>query len=300
LYQALSIPEVITAVPLYLKYDRWQNPKTKQKRNILIIGYKINDRPFKLPEVYRYKEKVQIPFTVLIDRLSLPIIGPKDIGLFTEINHRKIEVVGHFSLGVGFVADGAVIVTDQNFLRLFKDIPLDYANLGLVTLDKEANLKDVKETLNNILPPDVKILTRIEIETEEFSYWREVTATGPIFGAGVIVAFIVGMVVLYQVLSNEISNNLPEYATLKAIGYENKYLSRIVLQQGLFLAILGYLLSFGLSFELYDITRKATNLPIYMTLTRSLFVFGLTVLMCSFSGFLSLKRVKKADPADLF
>jgi putative ABC transport system permease protein len=300
LHQALALKEVFRAVPLYAEKGKWRNPETRFKRTLLIVGFNPKDRPFTTHDVYQQLESVKKSDTVLIDRLSIPIIGPIEIGTATENENRRVSIGGQFDWGVGFAADGMTIVSDQNFLRIFPENSLDKASLGLISISEGFDSNDVREKLKSFLPSDVKVLTREEVSEIELNYWLDVTATGPIFAAGVAVAFIVGMVVLYQILSTEISNNLKEYATLKAIGYPNGYFSWMVVQHGTWIALLGFVPAYGLSFLLYDLTRWATYLPIYMTPFRTFFVLGLSITMCVSSAYLSLRKIKMADPAELF
>ena len=112
--------------------------------------------------------------------------------------------------------------------------------------------------------------------------------------------FIVGIVIVYQILYSDVSEHLPEYATLKAMGYSDRYLLGVLLQEALFLAVLGYIPAFFLSFGLYQLTYAATMLPITMKLERAITVFILTVIMCSFSGAIAMRKLRTADPADVF
>ncbi|MBU4399689.1 MAG: FtsX-like permease family protein, partial [Planctomycetes bacterium] len=121
-----------------------------------------------------------------------------------------------------------------------------------------------------------------------------------IFQLGVVVALVVGTAIVYQVLSSDVANHLPEYATLKAIGYGGGYLAGVVLQQAAMLAVLGFLPGLAISAVLYWLTRAMARVPIEMTVGRVFFVFGLSVLMCTISGLGALRKVRSADPADLF
>jgi putative ABC transport system permease protein len=114
------------------------------------------------------------------------------------------------------------------------------------------------------------------------------------------VGFIVGIVIVYQILYADVSDHLPEYATLKAMGYTDTYLLGVLVQEALILAILGYLPAFFLSFGLYKLTFAATLLPIYMKVDRAITVFIMTVIMCSVSGAIALRKLRSADPADIF
>ena len=134
----------------------------------------------------------------------------------------------------------------------------------------------------------------------EREYWANGTGIGFIFGLGVSVGFIVGIVIVYQILYSDVSEHLPEYATLKAMGYTDNYLLGVLMQESLLLAVLGYLPSVALAYGLYQLTYAATMLPIAMTTRRAIMVLILTIVMCSISGAIALRKLRTADPADIF
>ena len=141
--------------------------------------------------------------------------------------------------------------------------------------------------------------------TEEFAqierdYWANGTGIGFIFGLGVGVGFIVGIVIVYQILYSDVSEHLPEYATLKAMGYGDSYLLGVLLQEALLLAVLGYLPSVVLALGLYQAAFAATLLPISMTTRRAVTVLIMTIVMCSASGAIAMRKLRAADPADIF
>jgi putative ABC transport system permease protein len=111
---------------------------------------------------------------------------------------------------------------------------------------------------------------------------------------------IVGIVIVYQILYTNITQHLPEYATLMAMGYKNSYFVWLILRQSLFLAVMGYIPGLLIALGLYYITKQATLLPVYMTVQRCLFLFLLTLFMCFFSGIMATRKLRKADPVDIF
>ena len=125
---------------------------------------------------------------------------------------------------------------------------------------------------------------------------------GFIFGLGVLVSFVVGIVIVYQILYTDIRDHLPEYATMKAMGYRNRYLFQVVVQEGLLLAAMGYVPGLIVSLGLYELTLRATagSLPMKMDLGRVGFVLVLTVLMCCVSALISVRKALSTDPAEVF
>ena len=305
LYQLLSHPDVATVTPLYVASSQWQNPETKQSRTILIWGSDPGAQAFTLPEINQNLVLLQQLNTVLFDRAGRPEYGEiaanfeKNGIVNVQINSAQVQVSGLFSIGSSFAADGNAIVSDSTFMRIHPDRSPDKMEVGLVKLKPGANVERVKATIARALPNDTRILTPLEWAQIEQDYWST-TGIGFIFGIGVAMGFGVGVVIVYQILHSDVSDHLPEYATLKAIGYSNGYFITMLLQEALILACCGFIPSYVLSTVVYQITYSATLLPIAMTTQRAVTVFIMTVTMCSLSGAIAMGKLQKADPADVF
>lgn len=205
-----------------------------------------------------------------------------------------------FTNGSSFAADGNVITSDSTFLQIFPQRQSDRIEVGLIDLKPGVDPVQVQSQIAAMLPKDVKVLTPEEFAKNEKQYWANGSGIGFVFGLGVIVGFIVGIVIVYQILYSDVSQHLPQYATLKAMGYSDRYLLGILLQEALLLALLGYLPGLLLSWGLYQLAYSATLLPIAMKLERAISVLILTIVMCSVSGVFAMKRLRSADPADVF
>ncbi|MBF2034399.1 MAG: FtsX-like permease family protein [Leptolyngbyaceae cyanobacterium T60_A2020_046] len=302
LYQVAGIEGVARVMPLYMEYLLWRNPDTRLSRAMFVFAINPQDPVFKMPELQTADAiaALQRPNTVFIDRRSRSEFGPQTTGLETEADRRRVTIGGQYTLGGGFAADGTLIMSDQNFRRFFAPRPLSLISMGLVQLVPGTNADQVVATMRTRLPPDVRVLTKADMIASDRQFWQENTAIGFIFGLGVAVSFIVGIVIVYQILYTDIRDHLREYATLKAMGYGSRYLFQIVLQESIILAILGYIPGLLISVALYDLTFRATQLPIAMNPGRILSVLLLTIFMCSVSGLVSVRRAVTADPADVF
>jgi putative ABC transport system permease protein len=302
IYQVAGIAGVERVMPLYIGYLMWRNPQTQLSRSIVAYGINPHDPVFLLPELQSPQHQAALNRwnTTLFDRQSRPEFGPITTGTVTEAKRRQIEIGGQFSLGTSFSADGNLIMSDRNFRRYFTPRPLDRINLGLIKLQPNADLERTVAAIRQILPADVKVLTKQQAIDRDREFWINTSSTGFIFTMGVAVSCVVGTAIVYQILFTDIAKNLKQYATLKAIGYSNRYLFAIVIQEALILAILGYLPGLGISLGLYELTRRGANMPMTMELSRVLTVLLLTVGMCVFSGLISVQKAITADPADVF
>ncbi len=307
LYEALGVEGVKSVNPIYIAFGIWKNPVDKNTRSIMIIGINPKEQILNLPGLEENFDKIKMADVVLFDRKSRPEFGPivelynsgKEVK--TEIAERKIKVAGLFTLGSTFGADGNIVTSDLNFLRIFSNRDKGLIDMGAITLEDNANVDQVLATLREKLNGgDVLVLSREEFINYERDYWENTTAIGFIFGLGVAMGLVVGTVIVYQILYTDVSDHLPEYATLKAMGYTDSYLFILVFQEAIILACIGFIPGLAVSSFIYYNAAKATGLPIVMTKFLIVFVYGLTLLMCLVSGAIAVGKLKAADPADIF
>lgn len=307
LYQSAALEGVESITPVYIGRADWRNPQqTKRERSVLTIAFDPTKPALLLSQVNQQLDRLKPLDRVLFDRTSRSEFG--DVAslfqqselLAVQINQKQLWVAGLFTLGVSFGADGTMITSDSTFLRLFPERQPDQIDVGLIQLRPQVDIDQVQVRLRTYLPDDVIVLTRDEFAEREKKYWSSSTPTGFIFGFGTVIGFIVGIVIVYQILYSDVSEHLPEYATLKAMGYSDRYLVNVLIQEALILATLGFIPGCLLSTGLYVVAGVATLLPIGMTASRAILVLFMTVGMCTISGGIAMRKLQAADPADIF
>ncbi len=162
----------------------------------------------------------------------------------------------------------------------------------------DANL--TRDRLKKYLPKDVLVMTCSDFANREKAYWNAATPIGFIFAFGAIMGFVVGAIIVYQILFADVSEHLNEYATLRALGYPNRFISGIVVQQAMILGVLGFFPGVAGVYWLSAKATAATHLPLYITEQRALSVFLMTLAMCAISALLAVRKVRRLDPADVF
>ncbi|MFO0142124.1 MAG: ABC transporter permease DevC [Aphanizomenon sp.] len=312
LYQILGFNGTESVEPLYVQFAKLKNPINGRKYPIYILGFDPVKSIFKLPEVDQNFQLLKIPNQVFFDRAARPEFGPiaeyfqknQPIGMeiFSYLGTigYKVKVSGLFTLGPSFGVDGNLIVSSSTFFNIFPEHRSNQIDIGLIHLKPNVNPQAILTTLSNSLPKDVTVMTRQEFIDFEKSYWTLRTPIGFVFNLMVMMGFVVGVIVVYQILYSNISTHIVQFATLKAMGFRNKYLLNVVFQQAVILAILGYIPGFAISLGLYDIAKNATKLPIVMDLNKGLLVFISVIVMCLTSGFFSTNKLRKVDPAEIF
>ena len=306
LYQTQADPAVESVAPVYIFPAVWKNPWTNQRRTINLIGFNPADDLLEAEGFEKSRPLLQKENVVIFDARSRPEFGPvaktlRDGGIVvTEVNNREIRAIGLFEMGTSFGIDGSLMTSDDNWLRLFPDRSRNDIQLGLIKLKPGSDANKVRDRLRAYLPKDVLVMTKVDFVAREKAYWNRATPIGYVFAFGAIMGFVVGAIIVYQILFADVSEHLHEYATLRAMGYPNRFVAGIVLQQAAILGVLGYLPGLALAHFLYGRAAAATFLPLYVTPERAGLVFVLTLGMCAISGLLAVRKVRKLDPAEVF
>ena len=306
LSQSLGLDGVASVTPIYFTQAVWKNPDTGFEHQVEIVGVAPGASTLLIPEVVRDLPKIRLPDVVLADERSRqaqfgPIAewfarGP----VVSEVNGRRVTVGGTFALGTGFGVTGRLITSDANFLRIVPTRRAHMIDIGLIKLKPGVAPQQVRDRLAQALPADVRVLTREQFAANERNYWLTNSPVGFIFNLGTLMGLIVGAVIVYQILYSDVSDHLSEYATLQAMGFSDLRLFLVVIRQALILTVLGFPPGLLIAAALYAITFRATMLPIEMTTVRVLSVLAMTVGMCSISAMFALRKLRSADPAEIF
>jgi putative ABC transport system permease protein len=232
-------------------------------------------------------------------------LGPLQEGMVSELSGKTVRIVGTFDLGADFQSDGTLVMSDTSLADIFPDLRglsrgYDDVTVGLLRVRPGTDVEALRQAIAANLPPDVRVLTKAGLLAREQGFWDHVAPIGTVFSIGVVMGFIVGLAICYQVLFSDISERLAEFATLKAIGYSDVRLFLIIVAQSVYLALLGYVAGLVVSLSLFGVVHRATGLPMDLRVEHAAGILGLTLAMCVSSGCLAARRLASADPAQLF
>lgn len=305
LTQALALEEVTAVAPLWLGNLPFRNPETGLNRDIFILAIDPADTAFLNPEISGAQGKLQQDGAALFDIRSHPQFGPiaealAESPVRSELAGKAIEVEGLFTMGITFAADGNLVIGKDTFFQVWPGSHRDEIMVGLITLKPGSDREAAAERLRKLLPGDVTVLTREGFLDRETTYWNERTPIGFVISASLLVAMVVGAVIVYQILYTDVTDHLPEYATLKALGYRDRFFIGLVLQESIILSLLGFIPGLGLTIILYHYTRELAYMPAYLTVDKVLLVLALTLTMCLLAGALATRKLRQADPAAIF
>lgn len=306
LIQTLADKDVRDVSPVHWNFVLWRNPQTRTTRSILALGFEPSDPLLLDPMVKKQSSQLQQKGRVLFDERSRSEFGPvaewfrQGKIVDSEVAGMRLRVAGLVQLGPSFGADGNMILSRETFRAIIPASSRGSIELGLIRLVPGSDSKSVAVRLNQQLPNDVIIFTKDQFIEFEKNYWRSSTAIGFIFTLGAAMGFVVGCVIVYQILYGDVSDHLPEYATLMAMGYRLQDLLAVVAREGLLLAFIGYIPAYAAGEGLYALIRSSTKLPVSMEFSRAMLVFSMILLMCLGSALLAMRKLGDADPAEIF
>jgi len=306
IYQALGVEGVEGVVPLRVGRGNWITPATHQSFDVYVYGVPLSQPSLSFVELERDPMQLQALGNALFDRNSKKqygdVIGAlRRDGVYPlEVSGKALRIVNTFTMGATFAAEANLICSDSTFQYLFPRNNASDIQLGLIRLRPGASAAAVQAALQPLMRRDVKVLAKDQLAALEVNYWKRNSSVGFIFSLGVLVGFVVGAIIVYQILYGDVMNSLPQYATLKAMGYTDRFVILVVIQQSAILAFVGFIPGLIVSSGLYWLLAAVTKLSVIMTLERALLVLVLTFVMCVGSGSLATRKLVELDPADVF
>ena len=304
--RALAHEDVDGVYALYMGMAMWKNPWNGEKRRLFVFGMEPDYAVFEAPGLSEALHTTLAPDVGIFDVASRPEFGAvggafrRGETVVAEINGRQIRIAGITTIGAGFQADGNFVTSTANYLRIMNEPRSGTIQVGVLRLKPGVDHDQVRRDLAEMYGSEITVLTTKELVTREYAFLTKTAPIGFVFTLGTIVGCVIGFAIVYQVLYTDISNHLPQFATLKAMGYTDRYLSKVVVQEALILAATGFVPGSVLAMCLFGIAKAATMLPMYVTWDRAVEVFVLSFAMCTVSGLLAMRRLQAADPAEIF
>lgn len=303
--QALADPDVTDGVGLFVAMVPWDRGET----DITLTTFGID--PFRAdfiaPDIAADIHILQVQDAVMMDRLARGL--PRDEAaairpqtpLSFESQGRTLTAYDTFAGGGGFGGDGFLLMSDQTFLALFPARRSGAPDHILLRLRPGAQPDAVAARLRGqIADPTLRIRSYGDAMAEEVRFQQTQRPTGVIFGFGVLIGVLVGIVIVFQVLSADVADHLREYATFKAMGYGQGFFLGVVVEEAVILGVLGFIPGVIAGCGILTLMAKVTTLPLFISFGMAVSVFVGTVVFSALSGMIATRRLAAADPADLF
>jgi putative ABC transport system permease protein len=297
LSQIASLSGVADAIPVYQSTAGLKSPDDDVIRRIVVIAFPTTRVPLAIGDEEAISRQLATPQTILFDRRSRPIFGTIVAGKDVELDGRLYRVGGFVDIGPDIVNDGAVVMSEGDWLsRRPNARPI----MGVIRVQPGADVAAVKRAITAALPNDVSVFTPAEVKDREIAFTLRSAPIGILFGIGMLAGLVIGSITCYQILFNEIVDRMKQYAMLKAMGFSDFYLRRMILAQAILLSCGGFLLGLAVAYTVYAYIAKETALAVQLSLTSGSVIFALAAGMSIAAGLLAMRRVRTADPAELY
>lgn len=304
-------PEVLVATSLPIERMRAQvRVLGRARRPIRVVGVPLDGQWFQDHLIQKQLSLLRLPSAALLDintrreygfdKYDRAALAREPV----ELSGRDLRIVGTVDIGTDFANEGTLLVSHAEFARFFPfrgdGNPLSVVDLGLIRLKPGADAVEAANRLTDLAAESWIVLPREQLIDKEIQFWSRQTPIGIIFFVGSMMGFAVGVIICYQILFTSIHDALPEFATLKAMGYSSGFFVNVVIRQSVYLSLIGFVPALVFSWGLFELMEWLAGLPMLITVWRAALVLALTVLMCLVSGMLALRKLLRADPASLF
>jgi putative ABC transport system permease protein len=305
LLQAIADPDVTDGMGLFLANVAWD----RGEKDISLSTFGVDPvKPGLInPAIAADLALLQVQDAAILDRLARGLTKDEAAGvrpqtpLAFEAHGRTVVAYTTFAGGGGFGGDGYMLVSDQTFLSLFPARSSAAPDHILLTLRPGADVQATVTRLRSLISdPSLRIRSYAQAAQDDLTYQQTRRPTGIIFGFGVLIGVLVGLVIVYQVLSTDVADHLREYATFKAMGYGPGFFLGVVFEEALVLGIMGFIPGLIVGTAILTLMGKITTLPLGMSVSMAVSVFIGTVVFSALSGAIATRRLAAADPADLF
>ena len=297
LSQIAALPFVAQVSPVYEGHVGLKSPDDGRIRRIIVYAVSPDDMPLDIGNRDEVAQRLKFSHGFLYDRQSRAIFGHIVPGQQIVIDSSPLRVTGLVDIGPDIVNDGAILMSAGDWLARQPDAqPI----MGVIRLKPGTGVDAARAKILAALPPDISVLTPDELRTRENNATLSTAPVGILFAIGVLAGLVIGTINCYQLLYNEVSDHLPQYATLKAMGFSDNFLRQVILEQSVILALAGFAVGLVLAAGADALIALETRLPVRVTPGSGLLVCLLTLGMCILAGAMAIRRVAVADPAALY
>lgn len=296
-FDALAIPGVAKAEPYILLFLNWKLPSGAQE-SVQVAGFDLATGmggPWALTA--GRVEDLRGDDTVIVDELYCPKLGIKGVGDEVEIVGRRARVVG-LTRGIRSFTTSPYVFTSFKNAQNYAGLKPDETLFVVARLQPGAHAADVKQRLAASLPT-AAVLTNQEMLERTRNYWVFSTGAGVTTLMGAVLGLLVGIVVVAQTIYAATMDHIKEFGTLKAMGASNFYLYRVILEQALISAVLGYVVAIVLG---WLVVRGSEGGEVTILLPPEMMAgtLVLALLMCVTASVISIRKATTIDPALVF
>jgi putative ABC transport system permease protein len=234
---------------------------------------------------------------MFMDRSAERRFGPFAVGDYREVLGRRFKIIGTTAEAASFTT-APIVFMDYDNAQELSQVLQGKTSYILVKAAPGADPQAVAAGIRKVVPYN-DVYTKDEWAQRSRSYWVVSTGLGMNMGVTVFLGILVGIVVVAQTLYTSAVEHLKEFGTVKAIGGSNWDIYRILGEQALIAATVGFAVGAVISYALRP-AMATLHLNVLVSPSFAAMVFVGTVLMCLGSALFSFRRVAGIDPALVF
>lgn len=234
---------------------------------------------------------------IFMDESAARRFGPFAVGEYREILHRRFKIIGTTRDAVSFTTS-PIVFMDRRTAEELSPTMRDKTTYTLVRLAPGADVAAVQAEIRRRLPYN-DVYTRAEWAVKSRNYWITNTGLGLNMGITVFLGILVGLVIVAQTLYTSAVEHVKEFGTVKAIGGSNWDIYRILGEQALIAAVVGFAAGLGITAATAP-AMSGVGLTVLVQPSFAVGVFFGTVAMCLGAALISFRRVAGIDPALVF
>ncbi|GAA6616077.1 FtsX-like permease family protein [Scytonema sp. NUACC26] len=316
--KARQVAGVSQAEAVIIRGGLWHELESDKISSVTMVGAVPGGMLFPTSKIINGSfNDLKEPYRFIIDRSNLKSLNLQKLGEVGEINNIPAKLVG-FTEGTQSIVFGTLMFTSlesantyinygsetssptsDKGLSVKKLSSTDPISFILIRAKPGQNIETLKRKLEETLP-DTRAYTRKAMAEVTQSYWQERSGIGFILGIGAVVGIVVGSVVVSQILYASVTDHIKEFGTLKAMGASDWFIYSVIIEQGLWMAIIGYIPGMAVCLGVAAWTATSQGIVILITPTSAAVVLGITALMCVCSAIFAIQKVTHVDPAIVF
>jgi putative ABC transport system permease protein len=235
---------------------------------------------------------------VFLDESAERRFGPFAPGDYREYLGLRLKVIGRTRQARSFTTNPLSFL-DYRVAQALAPLDLQRRTTYiLVKLEPDADLETVRASIRRRLPYN-DVRTKQEWAARSRNYWVENTGLGLSMFVTVFLGCLVGVVVVAQTSYTATLEHFKEFATVKAIGGCNADIYRIIAEQAIIAAVVGFLLGTALAYAARPVMAEV-DLKLIIPTEMIGYVFVGAVALCLGASLISFRKIARLDPAVVF
>jgi putative ABC transport system permease protein len=296
-YKALEVPGVARVDKFLLAFSTWKLPRGSEEL-VQIAGFDPDGRlggPWNV--VQGSIDSIRSEDAILIDELFRDKLGISRVGDTVEIAGYRARVCG-FTHGIRSFTTAPYIFTSFKNALNYAGLTEDQTIFLLVKAKPGVDIGSLKRRLAAAVP-GVDVYTNNEMVRRTQAYWVFRTGAGISTLIGAVLGLLVGLVVVAQTIYAATVDHIREFGTLKAMGAKNRYIYRVIIEQALLSAFMGYVVAITACLLIVHGNANGTT-AILLPPEMVAGTLVLSAAMCVAASVISIRKVMTIDPALVF